>query len=50
MPAPTGGWAIIQKALGKWVRAYNHDYPHSTFKHLTPYQYERKHLEFAIEK
>ncbi len=37
----------LEKALDKWVRAYNHDYPHSSLKHLTPYQYEMQYLGLA---
>ena len=40
-------WNSYEKfanALEKWIRAYNYDYPHSTLKYLTPYQYERRYV------
>lgn len=39
-------WFIFQQlhaALARWFRDYNHDFPHSSLRHLTPAQYETNH-------
>ena len=33
----------FQRALGKWVDNYNHDFPHQTLGYLTPVEYYQKY-------
>ena len=31
----------FEKALNRWQKEYNEDYPHSSLGYMTPYEYER---------
>jgi transposase InsO family protein len=41
-------WFSFQQlhlALARWFSDYNHDFPHSSLKYLTPFQYESIHQQ-----